>query len=57
MKNSPPNRMLCYPVCLFFVTGTVLCSAERFVPDFKITPDDYTVRMAANGQNPGGLRA
>lgn len=29
----------------------------RFVPDFKIKPDDYTVLMAADGQNPGGLRA
>ncbi len=30
---------------------------SRFVPDFKIKPDDYTVLMAADGQNPGGLRA
>ena len=57
MKSIPLNRMFCYPVCLFFVTGTVLSGADRFVPDFKIKPDDYTVLMAADGQNPGGLRA
>ena len=49
--------MIGWAVCLFFVMGTVLFGAERFVPDFKIRPDDYTVLMVADGQNPGGLRA
>ena len=31
--------------------------AGRFVPDFRIKPDDYTVLMVADGRNPGGLRA
>ena len=57
MKSSPLNRVPCYPACLFFVASTVLSGADRFVPDFKIKPDDYTVLMAADGQNPGGLRA
>ncbi|MBM4089784.1 MAG: hypothetical protein FJ276_10200 [Planctomycetes bacterium] len=34
-----------------------LPNSTRFVPDFKIKPDDYTALMAADGKNPGGLRA
>ena len=36
-----------------FITGT---AGGAFVPDFKIRPDDYTVLMAADGNNPEGLK-
>lgn len=32
-------------------------SASRFVPDFRVKSDDYTVLMAADGQNPAGAKA
>jgi hypothetical protein len=37
-----------------FMAGT---SGAVFVPDFKIRPDDYTVLMAADGNNPDGLKS
>lgn len=36
-----------------FMAGT---SGAVFVPDFKVRPDDYTVLMAADGNNPDGLK-
>lgn len=47
---------------LVFLTALLLAPlaalrAAEFVPDVKINPDNDTVLMAADGKNPGGLRA
>lgn len=37
--------------------GAGVTRNTRFIPDFRIKPDDYSVLMAADGTNPNGLRA
>lgn len=41
-----------------FALGFLIAFAAEgsFIPDFKVRPDDYTVLMAADGNNPEGLK-
>jgi len=47
----------CIPWTSFFLGAFIAGTAGgAFVPDFKIKTDDYTVLMAADGNNPEGLK-
>lgn len=58
MKTVPVllTALLLAPLCALHAAEPPP-NSTHFVPDFTIKPDDYTVLMAADGQNPGGLRS